>query len=289
MIVYQLGDIKFTPNNMPSDWTLEEGMNYAEMDRLQGLPTLQQVGGVLAKLEWEIHMHLMNTGGNIREAVEALTGLMYSAEAKPLINGVGSKVADFVITKAITRVNKTDGKGRYLDVSMSISLLQFVSGEEKDDEEIKARRAALATIEANPITVTPTVKYQTPQAMVMRDIVTTTASAGTAASAAKKAADVPALAKKYVREMNGALTTGKAALTTARAGVDAVAGKISNAVALKSSMDGVLATINSMLSAGAVDSPNLGTLNNLSTTLESGMDVLMSTASQLALVTILRK
>lgn len=286
-MVYQLGDIVFKPISMPSGFALEKSVNLVEKPRILGKPTLQDVGGVLDVINWEINLHW--TFCDVREAVNKFQALMVTKEPKELIAGTGRSEGEFVVTQANVTYDKTDAKGKLLQAKMSIQLKEYVTAEVEDKEAIAARRAAVATISAKPITVTQVPKFQNPQSICMRDIVVTNAATGSAVSAAKKAQSIPDLAKKHVNEMNQALQTGKNSIASARSKVDALSNKVSNTVALKESMDSVISNINSLIVAGNVPEPNLTTIKNLANTLETSTQTLMSSSSILATVITLRK
>lgn len=285
--VYQFGDIKFSPLTAPTEMSTEIAINYVEKPRLLNKPTLESVGGVLTTIEMDIQLHYSFC--NVTQTYDAFRFAMLSKEPKALINGLGFSEGDFVITRIRKDINNVDQKGRPLIVTLNVSFKEYVPDELEDAEEVKARRDAVALISANPITVTPVPKFTTPQSLVMRDVVAGVASAKSATSNAKKAAAVPALAKKYVSEMNRGLESAKRQVTAARSGVDAITGKITNAVQLKDSMTAVIAQVDALMTEGLVPEPNLDNIKNVSNVLDTNVDVLMSASSQLANVITLRK
>lgn len=287
-MVFRFGDIEFQPmRSDPTSITIERGVNLAEQERLSGGPTLQDVGGVLTRIEMDLFLHA--SLGNVRDRYDAFLVAMRNKEPHAFINGAGFTEGDFVITSIRAKYNQLDAQGRLIQVDLAVSFKEYIEAELEDREELAARKAAVATISANPITVAPTVKYQTPKSAVMREITTSVSSVGTAAAAGKTAASIPDVVKREANKAKQALVTARDSLAKARTGVDQIQSQISNAIALKSVLTSTLDTVNQMYDEIETGDPTPGVLGGLSQSLESGIDGIMAQSAQLATLTALRK
>lgn len=284
-MLYKLGDIVFEPLTGPSSFSRSEAVNVIEKPRLEGKPTLEMVGGILTRIELRIRLHwqIQNVQGAIRDLRDA----MIKGDPMAFIRGTGYSEGDYVLTSLDITVEKTDGEGRLMLAEANIRLLEYVTENVESSDAIAARKKAFATIEAKPILVNPKPQFQSPQSLTMRNITSSAASARSASAKLKKAQALPALAKKYMDEANRGLARAKQFSQDAKAGVDAVAGKISNAVALKARLDEVVATIDSIKSD--FTEVNLPNIRTLSFGLDRNISNLMSASAELTNITALRK
>jgi len=285
-MLYQLGEIEFLrPLDGPTSFAKTKSANFAEMERIEGPPTLQKLGGVLTTIELDMYLHHSFT--NVRQALNKFDAALDAGESLTLINGLGDVEGDFVITDLRTIYEGTDDVGRLMSASITVSLKEFVPADPAQADRAKAKKAGFANLTSNPVISTPVNKFQTPQISLMQDIVETQTNARSASASIKKAASLPALAKTYTSQALKALTKAKTAATKARNGVDAAASKISNAAALKSNLESVISSVTSIsttISGGTVSDGVAVTAS-----IDSNINTLMTTAAHLTQVIVLRK
>lgn len=289
-MLYQLGRLKFEPLNGPRSFTKKEPENFVSQDRLVGKPTLQRIGGALITASIDMHFHY--TFINVRQALSDIRLIKTTGEPVDFVNGYGFSEGMFVIEDMNVSVTKTDAQGYLLEADVSVQLLEYVSPNPEKAADVAARKAGLANASANPILITPTVKFATPESLVMRDIVSTNASGASASAAVKKANSLQTQSTKYVAMAKRGLEKAQADSQKAKAGVDAIAGKISNAAALKSRLDDVAASTQYILSQivdGTLPPPTLSNMRQGSLVLDANLTNLLSTASELSNVITLRK
>lgn len=287
MVVYRFGDIVFQPTSAPNSFRVSEGVNLVEQERLVGAPTLQDVGGVLKTIEWEIE--LLQVFGDVRARFEEFRNLMLSREPKPLINSTGFSEGDYVIANMTRGIQRTDHMGRMTQVNLTITLKEFIDVESPDKEALAAKNQAIALASKTPLTTNAVFKPQTPQSLVMRDIVAGNAAAISAAAAGKQASSVPDVAARNINQATKSLETARRVWGQAKDSLNTVSGLISNASALDANLSSGLSTIGALTSAMTETVPNLTQIRSLSNSLESVASTVMSGAAQLATVTVLRK
>lgn len=284
-MIFQLGDIKFEIKNGPTGLRFEESVNFAKQDRLSGKPVLQKVGGVLQSISIDLILH--SNLVDVRESIQTLRAAMYEAEEMDFSDGSGYSYGNFVIEKISKEIIKTDEKGIPIFATISIDLLESVSDEEVNPVDVAASRAGFASVSANPIEVKAVPVFSTPASMVMRDVVAGKSSAAAASEKIKAAVKVPALAKKYIAEGARNIERAKTSLSSARGAVDTVQNNISNATALKASLDSVISDLTNLSSNYSVE--NISSLNNIVRGMDVNLNTLMSTATQLTAFTAIRK
>lgn len=284
-MLYQLGTLKFQKLTGPTSFSEVDEENFVQMDRLAGKPTLQAIGGVLRTIEWGIRLHYDFV--DPQKALNQIKAAKVKREALTLSNGEGDIFGDFVIQKLSTQYTKTDETGVLLIADLTISLKEFVSADPVSTAALAARKAAFASVEVKPLEVNPVPKFQSPESLVMKNVISANSAGTVAASNVKKASQLASVAKGLLDQAARGLATAKTATQDAKNGVDAVAAKISNAVALKSSMDDVVATISTM--QANLTEANLPSLNLLADTLNQNLYVLTSVSAELSNVTVLRK
>lgn len=284
-MIYQLGDIKFEPINGPQSFVKEKATNFAEQERLEGSPTLQLVGGVLTTIDIDITLH--NKFGSILDMIHKLDTARLKGESLPLVNGVGYYEGEYVIERLRTTYSKTDNVGNLIEAQVGLSLREFVVDDPVAQSALKARKQGIANIQANPIVINPVPTFQSPTSLAMRDITATQADAASASSNLKKAASIPALAKGLMQTALRSLDRAKASTELAKTEVDRVATQITNAAALKGSLDSVLSSIGTITSN--FTEANLPSIRLATIGLDQSLSVLRTTATQLTKVTVLRK
>lgn len=288
-MVFRLGEISFQPKDSPTSIRIRRGVNLPEQERLVAGPTLQDIGGKLTTIEMDIRLHV--SIGPVRERLDAFKALMLSREPKPFINGAGYSEGDFVISDIDSSYEQLDGLGRLIEVQLSVSLKEYLELNSPDAETLAAQKAATATITANPILVNPSIKYQSPKALAMKDITSSVSSAGTAATAAKQVASVPDLAKKNINEFQQALTTARTSIVSAREKVTEIQSEISNAAALQNSLENTLTTVEDSMQY-LVDNPldpDVNIIKSYGDLLDSGIGSILTQSSELATLTTLRR
>lgn len=289
-MVYQFGQLKFEPTYGPSDFSQEVGENFIEQQRLAGKPTIQNIGGILDTISFNFRFH--NELINVRQAIADLKYMLRKKESASLINGYGFNEGEYVIDRLTINHRKTDAEGYILEADVSMQLKEFVSPDAEKDDNAAARKAGTANISANPIQFTPTVQFHTPESLCMRDIVATGAAGSTGSAAVKNAAKFQDRAVKFVQTAKRSLEKAKEGSEKAKNAVDGIAGKITNAAALKSSIESVGATTQSILDMivdGDIPEPTLLNMQAASLVLDTNINVMLSTATQLVNVVILRK
>lgn len=283
--MYRLGDLKFQKLAGPVSFSETDEENFVQMERLSGKPTLQVIGGILRTIDWTIRLHYEFS--DPQKDLATLKAAKLNREALTLINGEGDILGDFVIQKIVTQFTKVDSAGSLLIADLAITLKEFVSADPVNSEALAARKAAFASIEVKPVEVNPVPKFQSPESLIMRNVISANSAGGLAANNVKKAAQLSNLAKGLMAQAARGLATAKTSTQEAKNKVDEVSTKISNAVALKASMDGVISTINSMQSD--FTEANLPNLNLLADTLNQNLSVLTSASAELSNVTITRR
>lgn len=284
-MIYQLGKIEFKAIEAPTDFSIEESMNFIEKPRLVGLPTLEVVGGVLNTISFTLLFHYQFC--NVRESIQRLRDAMRAAKPLDLIDASGYSYGEYVITRIRQEVLKADEKGVPIRAEMSVDLLEYFSGQSESSQSLRNKKDGFASIKVNPVQVKPKSIPQLETGLVMRDITTGKAAAAASSVRAKKVGSIPALAAKNISEGARYAKRAKDELTKARSKIDSIQNKITNSAALKSTLDSVISNLSDL--STNFGSANASNLSTIARSLDINLNQLSSVASQLATIVATRQ
>lgn len=283
-MIYQLGKIEFKAIEAPTDFSIEESMNFIEKPRLVGPPTLELVGGVLNTISFTLLFHYQFC--DVRASIQRLRDAMRAAKPLDLIDASGYSYGEYVITRIRQDVLKADEKGVPIRAEMSLDLLEYFSGEIQNPQSPKYK-IGFASIKGNPVQVKRVPILQMETGVLMRDITSGKSAAVQSSIRAKKVGTIPALAAKNINEGLRYAKRAKEELTKARSKVDSIQNKITNSAALKSTLDSVISNLTDL--GTNFNTVNASTLSTISRSLDVNLNQLSSVASQLATVVAIRK
>lgn len=282
----QLGDIKFEYLDAPRSLTKTMGVNIVELERLSGKPTTQIVGGKLDTISMKFS--LVRGRETVELKVDRLRDMMRLGEPVNYVTGAGRNEGEYQIYDLNVDWSRTNAVGEIIYAELSVELKEYVSPDPVSDEALLAQKNAFANISVNPIVATPEIRYQTPESLIMKQVISANADGSAASATLKKTNNVSAdNTQKYLDTAGRALNRAKDSMYQARQSVDSIASKITNAVALKGNMDAVIANIDSILTD--FNHANLPNIRNMTTALDSSLQTVFYASSQIASVIALRK
>ena len=118
-----LGDYEYKLIMAPSRYSTGWKWNWVEHDRIEGKPTLQQVGGTLRKIDLDLHLH--GEFCNPEKELQTLIDLANKGEAIPVV--IGEKYQGlFVIEDLPLTVRKTTEEAALLAIEVTVTLKEWV-------------------------------------------------------------------------------------------------------------------------------------------------------------------
>jgi phage protein U len=175
----QLGSIIFEGRKGFESFVSTKETNYAEHALIDGKPRLQKVGENLEQNT--ITVVLDASFCNPQSEFDALESSRRSAEVLPFIMGDGRFVGTFVIKGLTLTHARHSATGEMLQAEVSISLLEFASGDRLVSQAAQSAQDAFANPLNDPQTVAGFFEESTPAAVAMAAVVATNASVETAA------------------------------------------------------------------------------------------------------------
>lgn len=139
----QLGNIifkglyNFTDLNFDGDEAV-----FAEFALINSKPALQHVGSTLTDISASITMNVEFC--NIYNQLESLKLAKDKAEVLPLLMGNGKYVSDFVIISMPFSVDEAFADGTYKQITISLSLKEYVSVDKLEQKRLSAVRSGIA-------------------------------------------------------------------------------------------------------------------------------------------------
>jgi len=235
-MLFQFGDIRFELLDGPTGFELDRGVNLAQQERITGKPTLQAPGGLLSTINLSLTLSSWITA-DVQGSLSRLESMMNQVKEAELINGVGFSYGTFVIQHMRSSIVKTDSKGAVTHAEVSLELLEFAAYDQETTAQLTARKAAFATITANPIQVVPKAIVSTPTALTSRAVILTTVASRQGVADAKKAVSVPDLTTKYLTKAVRGMEAASEAVAEARASANQIQSGVSNIADLKSTLE----------------------------------------------------
>lgn len=120
----KLGNIALNYPIAPISYTLDRGYGYAQMDRLSGRASIQQVPDALLKVSLKFRCHWLEGNQSPAEYLALFTDLAESKEAAPLTVG-GNVLANFVVENIQINHELFTKEGDLLEVAWQVRLLEF--------------------------------------------------------------------------------------------------------------------------------------------------------------------
>ncbi len=155
----QLGNIIFEGVKSFSSYSSSSEETYAQHERVNGKPAVQHTGSGLETINLTVRFHASFCVPSTE--VAALKLAKETQEILPYIRGNGEYDKDFVITSFSETPEFVDKDGTVLSVSVSLTLLEFVSDDKLYQQQLAARKAAYAVGNTRIVTV-PQVQPPTP-------------------------------------------------------------------------------------------------------------------------------
>ncbi|KQC02100.1 phage tail protein [Pedobacter sp. Hv1] len=155
----QLGSIVFKGLYNFTDFSFAgDEANFAQFDLINNKAALQFTGLSLTEISANITMNVEFC--NITQQLQALRASKDKAEVLPLLMGNGSYVGDFVIVSIPYSIDEAFADGTYKQISMQLSLKEYVSIDKLEQKRLSAVKNSLAT--GNKKTSTPVSVLQKP-------------------------------------------------------------------------------------------------------------------------------
>lgn len=287
-MIFQLGDIRFEILDGPTALRIEDAKNFVQKERIKGKPVLEEVGQPLTSVDLRITLSYQYVGVPI--AIATLKAAMASSEEKELIDATGRTYGKFKIESMSREILKVDGQGTVTRADIDLRLIEYAPYNQEQEEKVKARQRAFATIEAKPIEVKVRDIYSTPPAKTSINITQSTATAKAGMSNLRKAASIPDLFNKYMKTAQRQLNNAANAMRTARSEANNLTSTVSNAAQLKASIDSTIRSFDTLLpqltSVNPLDLPAI--ITSSGSVLETQLRSLNSAASVLTAVTATR-
>lgn len=133
----QLGNIRFEGLKGFSSFDETSGVEYAQHPRINRKPRLEFTGDMLDAISFEMYLHSSFT--DPESDIEELSTAMTTRQVLPLILGNGNFAGNFVIASLNKQPSFTDPSGNYIEITVSVELLEFYS----DDPLLDAQRQAI--------------------------------------------------------------------------------------------------------------------------------------------------
>jgi len=242
----QLGEIVFEGLQGFSSLQLKSEQLIAEHQPIEGKTRLQNVGSKADELS--IGLSIKSAFANPEEQYRSLKEYQQQAAILPLINGQGELLGDFVIKTIELDIVKTDPKGRWVEIELSVVLIENFDADKKKKAELDAKNSGFANIEKMPV-LTSTIPLGTDAATVMEKVTQVGADANTATSLLDKAKLFAGQANSYMDQAAGKIQDIKSNLSGIQ---DKITGSLtlpSSATNLLNQISGLQAGCNNMLSA----------------------------------------
>jgi phage protein U len=146
----QLGNIVFTGLYGPSDLNFDgDEANYAEFELVGNKPTIQRVGSSLLEISASINMHMRFCNPGVQ--LQRLKAFKESGEVLPLLLGNGQYIGDFVIVSLPYVVDDAFDDGTFKQLTVQLSLKEYVSINKLEQKQLAARRSAFAVGDKKPV------------------------------------------------------------------------------------------------------------------------------------------
>lgn len=168
----QLGSIVFKGLYNFTDFSFAgDEANFAQFDLINNKAALQFTGLSLTEISANITMNVEFC--NITQQLQALRASKDKAEVLPLLMGNGSYVGDFVIVSIPFSVDEAFADGTYKQISIQLSLKEYVSNDKLEQKRLSAVKNGLATGNKNTSAPISVLQKPTPQKDIASSITNT--------------------------------------------------------------------------------------------------------------------
>ena len=127
--------------------------SYAELSLIGNKPRLQRTANTLQELSISIKFHQRFC--NIQDQLEALKTYKDAGEVLPLLLGNGQYINDYVITAMPYKIEDAFYDGSPINVSVELTLKEFVSYDRSAQQRLIARKRAFAIGNKRPLVRRP--------------------------------------------------------------------------------------------------------------------------------------
>lgn len=128
MIIVKLGELEFKAHEMLiAPIKRKRSLNFPEQDKLEGKPTLQQVGGKLETISIELTLNSMLV--NVNDRLEEIRSIFNSAIEQDLYIGDNYE-GQWIIVEIIETPNnilKDNGQWKPTNTKVSLKLKEYIS------------------------------------------------------------------------------------------------------------------------------------------------------------------
>lgn len=157
----QLGNIIFESVFGFDTFEIKGGVNYAQHDLINSKPILQPTGINLDELTTDIRLRANFI--NIAAAIISLQKSKDNYEVLPLVKGTGQYLGDFVISEMTVTESQALADGTIVDATVNLALLEYVTADKLQQQQVAARKQAFATGNTTPFALNIIQKPTVPQ------------------------------------------------------------------------------------------------------------------------------
>ncbi len=144
----QLGNIIFEGIFGFDTFDKTGAVNYAQHELINGKPVLKPTGQNLEEISLTVRLRAEFI--NVTQAILSLSKSRDEYEILPLIKGTGQYLGDYVITDLSVSETQAMADGTTIDATVQISLLEYVTSDKLQQQQVSARKNAFAIGDKNP-------------------------------------------------------------------------------------------------------------------------------------------
>lgn len=145
----QLGEIQFDGLIGFDSLDQASSANFAEHAVIQGKPRLQKVGDNLDEVKASFSLHSRFCVPE--DEIAKLRTAMNDGEVLPFVTGAGDVIGSFVITDLAVKPDQTDKDGKYISVSVDVTLKEFYDPALAKRKEKEAKASGFAAAQNEPV------------------------------------------------------------------------------------------------------------------------------------------
>ncbi len=221
-------DIIFDALISPESLTDQRETKYSEIALINGKPGLQRIGEALIKFSMSIHFHVDFC--NPEDEYAKLNAARIAGTILPFVYGNGFNEGDFVITNLDRTINNSDAKGNLVDITCSLSLLEYAGTDAAARQIEQDKKNAFAISSNRPLPSTPQLQLDNPALLVSEEntkAMQSVSNADAATNEVNKAVGIVNTgvidkAQKFVDQINEYTTIMNTQLTEVSASVAAI-------------------------------------------------------------------
>lgn len=233
-MLFQLGNKIFNGLYAPNSWS-ESGneANLAEYDLINVKPRLQKTGDTLAEVTLSFKLRVEFC--NIEQEINDLEQWKSDGEILPLLMGNGNYKGDYLIRNVDKNILYTFPDGTYIDVDITVNLIEHVTDDAEAQQEATDRRNALAVGDKDQVVRRP-VQPPTPQSSAFDDLLEAQNRAWETANVTQQAMQ-SAQPDTYIDKIKSSVVRAQKAMDNARSKIQDLQSTINNATGIVSSIN----------------------------------------------------